>query len=729
VASTRAPRTAAARPRGSVQARCDVLFLAPPGGQTDRFAEHLGVAYLRAVLGRDGVRARQLLPERNPSAVGLAAALGEARPAMVGLTVYESNLHACRAAARVVREALPEAILLAGGPNATFSPQETLELLGADACLRGAGEARLPQMASALLGASRARSRLPGLLADIPGLVLATPGGPTATGECDLSSFPGPPFTCLDDLPSPYRLGLLGSPAVGLMTARGCNQWCTYCSFAELSGRRIHLHSVDRVLDDLRALAALAERTGYRGIVPVFDDAFTLEPERARRICQRMVEEGPRLRLFADTRADRVDPELLRLMKAAGFEEVNFGLESAVPSVLRAIGKVQDPATTADPGLERERGFLERVRAAVAAARAAGLRTTVSVIGGLPSETVEDFRATLEFVGSLGVASYAHNTLHLFPGTPAYRDRERLGIVAGRDPETGAWSTRHAFDVDAAAALPGAASRGTARAEAWELADAICGRRRVGRADDGCAWAVLLHGRRPEPHLAAWLAEVLAFHAAIVVITSTARELRQAARAWLGALFSAAVPWGSLHLLVQRREGERALCLDSAGTIARHRLRMEERLDDVRPGVRDDELGSHDVSIWLPEGAGPPAIREPAQPPSVGGLSPQMADSCRAWAHGRRCSRPLVLHVWHDGAITPCWRGPRIGAVGDTYQALAARGRALAGAGPGPAPAAAGEERCPMTAATERVPGRRTVETWEVNGQLEWVLRSMDVSV
>jgi anaerobic magnesium-protoporphyrin IX monomethyl ester cyclase len=726
VASTPSPRVPGARPRGSVQARCDVLFVVPPGGETDRFAEHLGVAYLRAVLEGAGIRARQLLPQRNPSAVGLAAALAESRPAMVGLTVYETNLRACRSAARVIRQTLPEAVVVAGGPNATFSPVETQELLGVDACLRGAGEERVRRVAEAVLGAHQARPRLPELLSAIPGLVIGTPGGTSATEEGDLSSFPGAPFTCLDDLPSPYRLGLVASPAVGIMTARGCNQRCTYCSFAELSGRRLHLHSVDRVLDDLHALAELAARTGYRGLVPVFDDAFTLQPERARRICERIVALGLRLRFNGETRADRVDPELLRLMKAAGFEEVNFGLESAVPRVLRAIGKVQDPATPSDPGLEREREFLERVRSAVAAARAADLRVIVSVIGGLPSETAEDFRATVEFVASLGVGYYAHNALHLFPGTPAYRDRDRLGIPAGRDPETGAWRTRHAFDVGAVPPLPGSSVRSSARAEAWEIADGLCGRPRTWRADDGCAWAVVVHHRRPDARLAAWLSEVLAYHALILVITTRGGSLRQTARAWRRALFSACVPWGSLRFLVLRRASTSAFRLDSAGANESHRFQVEARLEAVRRGVGDDGLGGHDVSIWLPGKAGPPSLpaRDAGPLPVVGkGPAPQMADSCRFWSHGRRCTRPLVLHVWRDGAVTPCWRGPRIGRVGDSQETLAARGRALAGTGR--VAIRVGSGRCPMTGGGGVRPAiRRAVEAWEVNGQLEWVLRS-----
>ena len=713
-----------ARAPGAGRGRSDVLFLAPPGGETEHFAEHLGVAYLRATLLGSGVRSEQLLPEGNVSAAGLALALGELRPAIVGLTVYEANLRTCRAAAQVVRRTLPEAVIVAGGPNATFSPAETLELLGVDACLRGAGEARLPRLAEVVLGASEARAHLSGLLAEIPGLLIATKDGVLATADGETSSFPGAPYTCLDDLPSPYGLGLVASPGVGLMTARGCNQHCTYCSFAEISGRRIRFHGVDRVLDDLRELKALSLRSGRRpGIVPFHDDAFTLEPARARRICEAIVRLGLQMRFSGQTRADRVDLELLRLMKAAGFEAVNFGLESAVPRVLRAIGKVQDPTTDSDPGLEREREFLERVRIAVAAARMAGLLATVSVIGGLPTETADDFRATLEYVASLGVEGYVHNALSLFPGTPAYRDRIRLGLSAERDRETGTWSTRRSFDVTAVSPIRGSSLRGGGRVAAREIADAICGRGRGARTDGRSAWAVLLHGCRPGRRLAAWLSEIVAYHAAIVVIAGASTLARRGARAWHRVLYSANVPYGSLHLLARHRATSGALRLRSMGGMASHRFRMEDRLDGVQPGLADDDLGGHTVAIWLVSGDRPSL--PPAGDPAWRQAAPQMADSCRLWSSGRRCSQPMVLHVWRDGSVTPCWRGPVIGAVGDPYESLAARGRALPCSGS--ASPRARSRLCPMSRAGDVAPGvRRAVEAWELNGQLEWLLRGVE---
>ncbi|HEX7553599.1 MAG TPA: radical SAM protein, partial [Geothrix sp.] len=409
-----------------VDQRDPVLFVLPPGGAGKGFREHLGAAFLRAVLLRAGISSRQYLPNRMPSLTDFEAYLRERSPAIVGFTVYETNLHLSRALAEVVHKALPETVVLVGGPTATFTPEEALDLVGADGCLRGAGEAVMVAIAERILGAARPRRDLSGILNDLPNLVLRTPEAPISTRSTILSSFPYGGFETLDDIPSPFQAGLVSSAEIGYVTARGCNQQCTYCSFAAVSAHQIRFHGVERVLDDLAALEQLGSG-GMPQKVEILDDAFTLVPDRARRICEGILDRGLHLDLSCSTRGDRVDRALLQTMRRAGFTSVAFGLESAVPRILRTIGKVSSPETSGDPGFDTEKEFLTTMRASVAEAREAGLRVYVSVMGGLPTETAHDFRTTLAFVDSLGVNGYAHNLLTRFPGTPLYAQRERFG--------------------------------------------------------------------------------------------------------------------------------------------------------------------------------------------------------------------------------------------------------------------------------------------------------------
>jgi radical SAM superfamily enzyme YgiQ (UPF0313 family) len=668
------------------------LFVMPPGGAASGFTEHVGIGFLRATLRRAGIAAAQYLPSGAVRLADFADALRAARPRVVGFTVYESNLRACRALARVARQVLPEAVLLAGGPNATFSPEETLELVGVDACLRGAGEGTVVRLVEAVLGGQAPRARLGRLLAPIPNLLVREGAEVVRTAAASLASFQREHFRELDDLPSPYQAGLLTTAEAGLLTARGCNQHCTYCSFAELSGRKVAFHGVERVLEDLAAWRAhLLQAPRLPRSVAILDDAFTLAPERARAICEGIVSRGLQLPFQCETRVDRVDRALLRLMRRAGFTAVAFGLESAVPRVLRAIGKVQPPATASDPAYRRERAWLEEFREAARQARAAGLEVNVSVIGGLPGESAPDFERTLDFVASLGATGYAHNVLMAMPGTPLHRDLSRSGLTAGRDPDTGGWVTRHAYDVGAVPPRPGAQLRRDRIAEALLVADALCGRRRATVASPAGIWAVVVHGLPAEPALATWLGATLPVGGTVVVVSEGPAD-GATWRAWSRVLLEAGVAHGRLALLApERSAGGEAVYL-AFGVGPRHRFELTTAWRPGGRSVEADRAGRCRIRVWL---AGDPR----ASPPGGGrrdatGCS-QIADGCRWWTRGARCDGPGVLHVRRDHSVAPCWSGPRIGDAGDRLSDLVGRAARLAvaagGCPIGPAPGSAAQ--------------------------------------
>ncbi len=78
---------------------------------------------------------------------------------------------------------------------------------------------------------------------------------------------------------------------------------------------------------------------------------------------------------------DSVTPESLQELAAAGFTRVSFGMQSAVPHVLRVLDRTHQP---------------ERVPQAVAWARAAGLQVSLDLIYGTPGESAADWRVSLE---------------------------------------------------------------------------------------------------------------------------------------------------------------------------------------------------------------------------------------------------------------------------------------------------------------------------------------------
>lgn len=428
-----------------MKAECDALFVFPPGlGNIGCFLPHLGVAYLQASLATRGVRTRQFVTEGPASTSQILEQILRVQPRVVGLTVYDSNYGVCLNLADRIKANTPETWVVFGGPTATFAHEYILKSQPAvDLCVRGESEEIGPSLFEKLL--HMPAGNVEGL-EGIPGLAFRCGGKVATSGLSPLVGLKGSNGAGLDAVTSPYLTGILKDGRAGIITGRGCTHNCVYCSFAALARRNLRLHSIDHVLAELTTIRDYMKSSGRHFYVSIHDDAFTLIPKRAKELCERIAASNLGLSLSCITRADAIDLELLQLMKEAGFYGVAFGLESAVPSVLRAIGKTRPP-TWHDPDLTPEKEFIRQVRQSVLWARELGFITGVSIILGLPTETLGDARKTLQFVNDLPVDYYMHNILSVFPGTPLWENGHNLGIETGVGP-LGLPSTRRLpFDV------------------------------------------------------------------------------------------------------------------------------------------------------------------------------------------------------------------------------------------------------------------------------------------
>lgn len=90
---------------------------------------------------------------------------------------------------------------------------------------------------------------------------------------------------------------------------------------------------------------------------------------------------SPDAEVTTEANPDNVDFDYLSALKAGGFNRVSFGMQSAVPSVLKTLERTHNP---------------ENVPMVVAAAKQAELKTSVDLIYGAPGETLAEWRTSLE---------------------------------------------------------------------------------------------------------------------------------------------------------------------------------------------------------------------------------------------------------------------------------------------------------------------------------------------
>ncbi len=324
--------------------------------------------------------------------------------------------------ARALEAELPEvprvvADMFLGGLNYfPYDPEPVAEALGAAAVLMGETDAILPGILAQLargepLAASRLRAD------QQSGLFPRT-----------LDAFPDPAFHLLPMdryfaiLAEAQRANLVpeyhaGERILPYMSSRGCPYACIFCTqqVLDLSWRGYSAERLCASLDTLRARYDLQR-------VLFLDDLMNLDGARFRRFAAYMAQIGLAWDTVNGFRADRLDPEVLAHMQAAGNRKVTVSAESADPEVLERIVR---------KGLK-----IGHIDAVARAAGELGYPCQIHYVIGFPGETRAQQNTTLlhgvamrRDHGAVPLAQYATPV----EGTRLWRTVERESLWA--DPE------------------------------------------------------------------------------------------------------------------------------------------------------------------------------------------------------------------------------------------------------------------------------------------------------
>ena len=381
----------------------DCIFVFPPSGPIsaitiEQYSYSLGSGYVIAHLQANGVAATQFYSEERLRADECAARIVSFSPQIVGFTVFNTNFIACILIAERIKALRPKTIIVFGGPTSSVFAEFIVQKHECvDICVRNEGEDVFLNLFENL--SQRHFTMDYNALTTVKSITYRCDGKARNNPNANILLNMKGRYTCLDRYPSPYLAGIIPpakAPFTGIITARGCNQNCTYCNCAVLSNRKFTMHSVERVVAEIDFISW---HLGQGQVLPIYDDAFSILTERAKQICRTLIENKIRINLQGITRCDLVDEELLDLMKAAGFVSIGFSLESAVPRLLRLVGKVHPPEDVPSDGFEKEEHFIATFAKVASYAKRVGIRTVYSsIILGLPTETVEEATQTINMI-------------------------------------------------------------------------------------------------------------------------------------------------------------------------------------------------------------------------------------------------------------------------------------------------------------------------------------------
>ena len=379
----------------------------------------LGLLYLAAGLQAEHVEVQVVdanaLRLSDDDAVDRLRRFG---PTVVGMPLYAETLNAGARTMRAIRAALPEATLVAGGPQASATPDWVLDQVPeVDFVLAGEAEETLPQLAR-LIGAGR-RPRD----GEIPGLhgrhLERTSDAPRAR---DLDLLPNPARHAVAEVYERklyYALLVPDRRIDCIVTSRGCPYRCHFCYNAST---QVRFRSIDRCLDELEGLRVQGIRT-----VEILDDNFTTSEGRALELLDRIRRQRWNLALRIKSRADSVTERLMAAARCAGVYQVSIGAESGSPAMLEAMNK---------------RVTVRQIVRAVRLVMDEGINCHTNWILGYPGETQQTLLQTFDLVRRMKPTTAGFAILTPYPGTHVYDQAKRDGSLVGdwsADSTTAPW--------------------------------------------------------------------------------------------------------------------------------------------------------------------------------------------------------------------------------------------------------------------------------------------------
>jgi putative oxygen-independent coproporphyrinogen III oxidase len=225
----------------------------------------------------------------------------------------------------------------------------------------------------------------------------------------------------------PAALSGLGTRPFGVyLHVPFCAARCGYCDFNTYTGLQ-HLQPgfVDAAVAELR-LAGQVLGAGTPPVETVFVGGGTptlLPPEQLARLLRAVDDElglAPGAEVTTEANPDSVDVRSLATLREAGFTRISFGMQSAVPGVLRVLDRTHTPG---------------RPQAAVAEAVTAGFeQVSLDLIYGTPGESDADWQRSLDAVLAVGPTHVSAYALIVEEGTALARSVER-GVLPAPDDD------------------------------------------------------------------------------------------------------------------------------------------------------------------------------------------------------------------------------------------------------------------------------------------------------
>jgi anaerobic magnesium-protoporphyrin IX monomethyl ester cyclase len=275
-----------------------------------------------------------------------------------------------------------------GGHGPAADPAYFIERCGCDTVVVGDGESAIVECAN---------NNLRGIIQGVP----------TEKDESPAWLYPAfqVPFYRLIRWPTSERTDF----CFPILSSRGCKWHCSFC-YRMRDG--FHERDVKAIIDEIRYLYKNFSINHFQ-----FADELLMSSEkRVEEICNALLGLRCKIKWDCNGRLNYAFPETLTLMRKAGCEYINYGIESLNQSILNSMGK----------GLT-----VDRIYQGVEDTLRSNISPGLNFIWGFPGDTVENLKAAADFIIKYdpGRELRTIRPVTPYPGTPLFKKAVEMGLI------------------------------------------------------------------------------------------------------------------------------------------------------------------------------------------------------------------------------------------------------------------------------------------------------------
>jgi len=213
-----------------------------------------------------------------------------------------------------------------------------------------------------------------------------------------------------------------GSSAVSVSTMRGCPYTCKWCSRA-VYGLSYRRRSAEKTVEEIVSI----QQTYAPDTLWFVDDVFTISHVWLREFADALQQKNIQIRYECITRADRMNDEVMQLLRQTGCFRVWIGAESGSQKVIDAMDRRVD---------------VNQVREMIRLAKNYGIEAGTFIMLGYPGETEADIIETVHHLKSSNPDHFTITVAYPIKGTELYEEVES-NFTAKLD-----WETSTDRDID-----------------------------------------------------------------------------------------------------------------------------------------------------------------------------------------------------------------------------------------------------------------------------------------